>query len=97
MSAKEKERVQDCVRVVVRCRPLSSKEIQDGYKRVVEMDRKDNLVLVSVPGDQETKVFPFDCVFDQSYVCLSAESHATLGILKKMYMIIQLARLWIVF
>lgn len=30
----------ECVRVVVRCRPLNSKEIEDGRQRIVDMDLK---------------------------------------------------------
>lgn len=28
----------ECVKVVVRCRPMSKKEIEDSRKRIVEMD-----------------------------------------------------------
>ena len=31
---------EECVRVVVRCRPMSSKETADGRQKVVEMDKK---------------------------------------------------------
>ena len=31
---------EECVRVVVRCRPMSSKEKDDGRQKVVEMDKK---------------------------------------------------------
>lgn len=30
----------ECVKVVVRCRPMSKKETEDGRKRIVEMDGK---------------------------------------------------------
>lgn len=54
------------VRVVVRVRPQSEKEIQAGYKSSVEVDDLNCSILVTNPDAQEgepPKVFTFDSVF----------------------------------
>ena len=40
---------EECVRVVVRCRPMSSKEQADGRQKVVDMDKKRGTVVLAVP------------------------------------------------
>lgn len=42
---------EECVRVVVRCRPMSSKETADGRQKVVEMDKKRGSVRARVAHD----------------------------------------------
>ncbi|CAG5116214.1 unnamed protein product, partial [Candidula unifasciata] len=57
----------ECVKVVVRCRPMNEKEIADGHQRVVEMNVKRGLIEVRNPkgGDSEpSKKFTFDSVYD---------------------------------
>uniref|UniRef100_A0A0B7ATH0 Kinesin-like protein n=1 Tax=Arion vulgaris TaxID=1028688 RepID=A0A0B7ATH0_9EUPU len=59
----------ECVKVVVRCRPLNEKEIADGHGRVVDMNVKRGVVEVKNPksGDSESlKKFTFDSVYDWS-------------------------------
>ena len=59
----------ESVRVVVRVRPLSSQEVQDGRKKVVFMDMRRGQVLVKEDGDvAEPKIFTFDHVYDETYV-----------------------------
>ena len=55
----------ECVKVVVRCRPLNSKEQSDGRVQVVEMDERMGMVAVSAPGasGEPPKTFTFDSVF----------------------------------
>lgn len=63
----------DNVRVAVRCRPLSSKEISDGYQSIVEFPKK-NIIVVNGTTDQNTertgdrrsftRTYEFDAVFD---------------------------------
>lgn len=63
MSSKKAE----SVKVVVRCRPLNSKEKKDGHERVVEMDSKRGLVEIRNPNAssrEPPKSFTFDCVYD---------------------------------
>ncbi|XRA99031.1 kinesin-like protein [Pycnococcus provasolii] len=57
----------ECVRVVVRCRPLNSKEKEDGRKRVVDMDTKAGTVVLKNPkadAAEPPKQFTFDLVYD---------------------------------
>ena len=55
----------ECVKVVVRCRPLNSKETSDGRVSVVEMDERMGMVALSAPqaAGEPPKTFTFDAVF----------------------------------
>eukprot|EP00397_Hematodinium_sp_SG-2012_P013103 GEMP01013296.1.p1 GENE.GEMP01013296.1~~GEMP01013296.1.p1 ORF type:complete len:730 (+),score=153.45 GEMP01013296.1:191-2380(+) len=57
----------ECVKVCLRCRPLSEGEVADGRKRVVIMDKKNGTVFVKRPSADgvEGKDFTFDAVYDQ--------------------------------
>ena len=58
----------ECIQVVIRCRPLSDKEIANGNEKVVKMVERDDKgeVRVGREGDEEPpKVFTFDKIFDQ--------------------------------
>lgn len=56
------------IKVVVRCRPLSKKELDKKCKVIVEMDISTNTVTVGPPdnasSDHQTKSFSFDHVFN---------------------------------
>ena len=56
----------ETVKVVVRCRPMNKKEIEDQRTRIVDMDLKTNQVRVKNPKDvRETpKPFTFDKIYD---------------------------------
>ncbi|XP_005108306.1 kinesin-like protein KIF3B [Aplysia californica] len=57
----------ECVKVVVRCRPLNQKETSDGHERVVEMDVKRGVIEVKNPKGAESeprKKFTFDSVYN---------------------------------
>lgn len=61
-----KSRSDDNVRVVVRCRPLNSKETKDGYKAIVKIDEVRGQVQVTnpdAPKGEPPKTFTFDTVF----------------------------------
>jgi Kinesin motor domain len=64
MSKQERE----CVQVVVRCRPFSSREKADGRTNIVAMDA--DLLQVSLTNsertDSEAKSFTFDAVYDET-------------------------------
>ncbi|XP_071851359.1 kinesin-II 95 kDa subunit-like [Apostichopus japonicus] len=63
MSSKKAE----SVKVVVRCRPLNSKETKAGHKRVVDMDGKRGLVEIRNPNaapNEPPKTFTFDSIYD---------------------------------
>eukprot|EP01135_Chromosphaera_perkinsii_P002471 Nk52_evm77s223 gene=Nk52_evmTU77s223 len=56
------------VKVVIRCRPLMEKEVQDGYETIVKMDSTLGQVTVTnpnpKPGIEPKRSFTFDAVFD---------------------------------
>ncbi|KAL4225445.1 Kinesin-like protein kif3c [Mactra antiquata] len=57
----------ECVKVVVRCRPLSDKEKQKGYERVVDMNTKRGTIEIrnpKLPPSDPKKTFTFDTVYD---------------------------------
>jgi hypothetical protein len=56
----------ECVRVIVRCRPLNSKELADGRQTIVEVDQKAAQVVLRAPsgGGDAPKPFTFDAAFD---------------------------------
>ena len=54
----------ECIRVIIRCRPLSSKVVKDGREMAVSMNFKTGEVLINKPGDDIPKVFTFDSVYD---------------------------------
>lgn len=57
----------ECVKVIVRCRPMSEKEIAEGYDRVVDMHPERGVVEVRNPKNingEPYKQFTFDAVFD---------------------------------
>jgi kinesin family protein 3/17 len=54
----------ECIRVIIRCRPLSEQEMKDGREVVVKMVKETGEVLIQKPGDEIPKVFTFDSVYD---------------------------------
>jgi len=55
----------ECVKVVVRCRPLSQKEVDEGRQRMVEMDLSAGQISLRNPkagSGEPPKVFSFDLV-----------------------------------
>ena len=55
----------ETVKVVIRCRPMSEKEMSQGHECVVEINLKANDIFVSKPGvDEAPKQFTFDACFD---------------------------------
>ncbi|MCP9258198.1 Kinesin-like protein [Dirofilaria immitis] len=78
----------DNVRVVVRCRPLSHTEREQGHRKIVSVDSAGNSVSVTNPNnDQEPpRIFTFDAVFgedsDQFSVYNIAARHIVDNVLK---------------
>ena len=65
MSKKDPE----CVKVVVRCRPLSRKEVEDQRKTIVEMNNKTGEVWLKNPDsdpNEQPKPYTFDQVYDST-------------------------------
>ena len=41
----------ECVKVIVRCRPLVDKELSMGCKSIIDIDKKTNQILITKPDD----------------------------------------------
>ena len=55
----------EAVKVVIRCRPLSQKEMDAGHEVVVKINNKTGEIWVSKPSaDEPPKQFTFDNAFD---------------------------------
>jgi kinesin family protein 3/17 len=55
------------VRVVVRVRPFSEKEVEAGYGQITKVDTVNNIISVENPqaaDGEPSKIFTFDVVFD---------------------------------
>jgi len=61
-----KSKASECVRVVIRCRPMSDKEQRDGREPVVRMVYDKGEVIVAKESEPAPKVFTFDCVYDMN-------------------------------
>jgi hypothetical protein len=59
---KEKE----TVKVVVRCRPFSNKENNEGRKSIITMDTQAGVVGIRCPENDQIKPFTFDSVYDET-------------------------------
>ncbi|XP_072040133.1 kinesin-II 85 kDa subunit-like [Amphiura filiformis] len=62
----DKSRTDDCVRVVVRCRPLNEKEKGQGFKSIAMIDEVRGQVQITnpnAPKGEPPKTFTFDTVF----------------------------------
>jgi hypothetical protein len=55
----------ECIRVVIRCRPMSKNEIRDNRECVVKMSKERGEILIMKSTDQVPKMFTFDSVYDQ--------------------------------
>ena len=54
----------EAVKVVIRCRPLSEKEMAAGHDVVVDINNKTGEIFIRKPGSDETpKQFTFDMAF----------------------------------
>jgi len=58
----------ECVKVMVRCRPMNSKEKQGGSKMCVSVDASINQVVLKKLSDSSEipKAFTYDAVYDWS-------------------------------
>lgn len=54
----------ESIRVIIRCRPLSEKEMRDGREISVKMNQDLGEIAVHKPGDDLPKIFTFDSVYD---------------------------------
>lgn len=56
----------ECVKVVIRCRPVSRQEQIDNNEVIVDMDLKGGVARVRKPGTSDFKDFTFDAVYGDS-------------------------------
>lgn len=55
----------ETIKVVIRCRPMSGAEMNQGHQAIVEMNRKQGEIFVKRPfTDEAPKQFTFDSVYD---------------------------------
>ncbi|KAL5007549.1 hypothetical protein ScPMuIL_016355 [Solemya velum] len=67
MSAKLLAHQAECVKVVVRCRPMAQKELDDSHERIVDMDVNRGVIEIRNPktsSSEPKKTFTFDSVYD---------------------------------
>lgn len=62
-TARPRTALNECVKVVVRCRPLSEKEKNEGYEEVVQVSPERGAVQVYNPKGQD-KLFTYDAAYD---------------------------------
>ena len=56
---------QEAVKVAIRCRPMSEKEMNAGNETIVKINTKSGEIFVSKPSsDEPPKQFTFDMAFD---------------------------------
>mmetsp|Transcript_37657 Transcript_37657/g.70406 ORF Transcript_37657/g.70406 Transcript_37657/m.70406 type:complete len:785 (-) Transcript_37657:95-2449(-) len=67
----------ECVKVVIRCRPMSRQEEADGRENIVEMHSKDGVVRCRRPASTDFKDFTFDAVYDP--MCQQAKFYDDTG------------------
>jgi hypothetical protein len=60
------QKADECVKVVVRCRPFNSKERKEGRKKIVDVDIKNGIIRVADPS-AGPKAPPNTYTFDQTY------------------------------
>ncbi|TMW64781.1 hypothetical protein Poli38472_011661 [Pythium oligandrum] len=61
-AAKDKE----TVKVVVRCRPFSSKELNENRKSIITIDTQSGAVGIRCPDNDQLKSFTFDSAYDET-------------------------------
>mmetsp|Transcript_62294 Transcript_62294/g.135005 ORF Transcript_62294/g.135005 Transcript_62294/m.135005 type:complete len:94 (+) Transcript_62294:2-283(+) len=59
----------ETVVVAIRCRPMASKEIENGNRRIVDFDNQRKTIIISNPDprdvhESQPRQFTFDMVFD---------------------------------
>eukprot|EP00434_Breviolum_minutum_P033941 symbB.v1.2.030034.t1/scaffold3343.1/size61083/3 len=72
----------ECVKVVIRCRPMSRQEESDNREKIVEMDINHGLARVRRPGTSDYKDFTFDAVYDETAVQADFYEHTGYAIVE---------------
>jgi kinesin family protein 3/17 len=63
-----KENKSECIKVIVRCRPISEKEIAANHVRVVDVSPNEGTIQLKNPKqdvrEDQPRIFTFDAVYD---------------------------------
>ncbi len=64
------EKKEECIQVVVRCRPFNRKENEEGRTSIISMDLELNQITIRNPEDEtlQPKPFTFDGVYDENTI-----------------------------
>lgn len=54
----------ECIKVAIRCRPISKREIAENRECVVKMIASKGEVIIQKQSEEVPKIFTFDCVYD---------------------------------
>lgn len=54
----------ECIKVAIRCRPMSKNEIKDNREQVVRMNCDKGEIIIQKSSDEVPKIFTFDKVYD---------------------------------
>ena len=68
MSATSKANDEESIRVVVRCRPMSKKEMREGRKTIIDIDSQARSVSIRNPDNENEppKTFTYDASYDEN-------------------------------
>jgi len=72
----------ECVKVVIRCRPMSNQEKLDNRENIVEIDTKDGVARIRRPGTRDFKDFTFDAVYDENTIQANFYEHTGYAIVE---------------
>lgn len=75
----------ECIRVVIRCRPMSENEKKAGYQKVVQMFPEKGEIVISNGSDEPPKVFTFDAVFNEMVMQKEIYEDAALPIVHNVF------------
>lgn len=56
----------ECVKVAIRCRPMSSNENKEGYQDIIHMDPSKGEVYIKEQDQDKPRLFTFDFAFDKT-------------------------------
>lgn len=66
MSVKAPPGNDECVKVMVRARPMNTKERNNGSDKCIEIDKSVNSVILHSKETGEPRQFTFDAVYDEN-------------------------------
>jgi hypothetical protein len=64
------EKKEECIQVVVRCRPFNRKEKEEGRTSIISMDLEVGQITIRNPEDEnlQPKPFTYDAVYDENTI-----------------------------